>query len=197
MNDRIGLTRLFAIALVLYFFLGSSIWIAKGTLISESLFFIGVTFVGIGVLGRAWCLSYLSGNKGETLITKGPYSLCRNPLYLFSLAGALGAGLCTKTFTVPLVILFTFSVYYPSVIKGEERKLRGKFGAEYESYYKRAARLIPSFRNFAEDDTTLITSKVFRRGITDLLFFIVLVGIFEFIEGLHRVGWLAALYKIY
>jgi len=47
-------------------------------------------------------------------------AMCRNPLYFFSLLGALGVGLTTETLLIPFVILIAFVGYYPNVIKSEE-----------------------------------------------------------------------------
>jgi protein-S-isoprenylcysteine O-methyltransferase Ste14 len=43
---------------------------------------------------RLWCSLYISGYKNSQLITSGPYSLCRNPLYFFSFVGF--AALCAR-----------------------------------------------------------------------------------------------------
>jgi len=49
------------------------------------LFFAGTLLAGVAVTGRAWSLMYISGKKNASLVTVGPYSLCRNPLYFFSI----------------------------------------------------------------------------------------------------------------
>ena len=53
----------------------------------------GCTLVGIATVGRLWCALYIAGYKTDKLITSGPYSMCRNPLYFFSLLGGIGVGL--------------------------------------------------------------------------------------------------------
>jgi protein-S-isoprenylcysteine O-methyltransferase Ste14 len=50
----------------------------------------GVLFIGAAVLGRIWCALYIAGRKNTDLCIDGPYSICRNPLYLFSFFGAVG-----------------------------------------------------------------------------------------------------------
>lgn len=142
-------------------------------------------------------MSYIAGNKDEILITEGPYSICRNPLYLFSLIGAVGVGFSTETLIFPVLILAAFIIYYPFTIGREEVKLRAKFGNEYDNYIKKVKnRIVPSFRNFIEPDRIEISPKAFRRGIFDLIYFIVLVGVFECIETLHLAGWIPTLYYI-
>jgi len=45
---------------------------------------IGLVLIAIGVIGRVFSTIFLGGHKNETVITYGPFSVCRNPLYLFS-----------------------------------------------------------------------------------------------------------------
>ena len=45
------------------------------------------------VAGRAWSILYVGAHKNRRLVMAGPYSMTRNPLYLFSTIGAAGIGL--------------------------------------------------------------------------------------------------------
>jgi len=121
-KNRKILTWLLAGALAVLVLFSQSYWEQK-RIISDTFFLIGVILVGIATVGRLWCLLYISGYKTETLITTGPYSACRNPLYFFSLLGGVGVGLASETLTIPLVILIGFALYYPFVIRAEEKKL--------------------------------------------------------------------------
>jgi len=87
--------------------------------IGLTLLVLGYALTGVGVIGRVWCLSYIAGHKTADLVTDGPYSLCRNPLYFFSLLGAVGVGLGSSTLTFPLLVMVGFAIYYPAVIKAE------------------------------------------------------------------------------
>lgn len=197
-KKRVKLSQFFGVIVFSYYLLGASFWSLKSAMLGGALFFIGTVMVAIGVLGRVWCLSYIGGNKRNMVIQHGPYSLCRNPLYLFSLIGAIGIGLATKTFIFPLVIFIFFVVYYPFVIRKEEAELKLKFGAEFENYMKKIpSRIMPSFRNYAGLERTEINLNSFRKGISDLIFFIIPIGIFPFIETLHAIGLMPFLYYIY
>ena len=44
---------------------------------------IGIILIMVGIIGRTWCAMYIGGNKLNRLVTEGPYSLTRNPLYVF------------------------------------------------------------------------------------------------------------------
>src|SRR5262245_44567857 len=43
---------------------------------------IGWTLFLLGAATRWWATLYIGGTKNKVLATMGPYSLCRNPLYL-------------------------------------------------------------------------------------------------------------------
>ncbi|PLX82381.1 MAG: isoprenylcysteine carboxylmethyltransferase family protein [Desulfuromonas sp.] len=136
-KHRMFLSR--AVVAVALFFLCTtqSKWDIKNETITFVLFFIGLFFVGIGSLGRMWCSLYIASYKNKKLVTKGPYSLCRNPLYLFSAIGLIGIGCTTETFTFPAALILLFALYYPVVISGEERRLKKIFGADFEEYTKK------------------------------------------------------------
>lgn len=197
-KKRIKFTQFFGISVFGYYLLGASFWSLQNSLLGNSLFFIGTVMVGAGVLGRAWCLSHITGNKRNMVIQHGPYSLCRNPLYLFSFTGAVGIGLATKTFAFPVVILIVFVIYYPLVIKKEEAELKLKFDTEFETYMKKIkSRIIPSFRSYKGQERTEINLRSFRKGIFELIYFIISIGIFPIVETLHAMGAIPFYYCIY
>ncbi|TFH42699.1 MAG: isoprenylcysteine carboxylmethyltransferase family protein, partial [ANME-2 cluster archaeon] len=117
---RIRVSQIFAISLIIIIAVSNSAWEHKAPFVSTFLFLIGIVLVGIASMGRLWCSLYIAGYKTDKLITEGPYSMCRNPLYFFSLLGALGVGFASETCLIPLIILLAFSMYYPFVIKSEE-----------------------------------------------------------------------------
>src|SRR4051812_27868607 len=54
--------------------------------------FAWIAFLG-GLLFRLWPTLYIGGRKRTTLVCEGPYSICRNPLYLGSLLLTVSFGL--------------------------------------------------------------------------------------------------------
>ncbi|MDR1472788.1 MAG: isoprenylcysteine carboxylmethyltransferase family protein [Synergistaceae bacterium] len=85
----------------------------------------------------------MAGRKTESLITEGPYSVCRNPLYFFSLLGGTGVGLCTESVTLVFAIPMMFALIYMMTILDEERALREAHGNAYEDYVSAVPRFIP------------------------------------------------------
>jgi protein-S-isoprenylcysteine O-methyltransferase Ste14 len=57
--------------------------------------------------------------------------MCRNPLYFFSLIGAIGLGLASENLLILGLIMIFFLVYYPFTIIAEEAKLEITFGYSY------------------------------------------------------------------
>ena len=194
---RIPLSRISAGLLLYFLFTTKSYWETKNETISFFLFFWGVILVAVASLGRMWCSLYIAGYKDSKLITKGPYSLCRNPLYFFSLIGAVGVGFATETITFPLIFLILFSIYYPFVIKSEESRLKNSFGDIFEEYKRNVPSFFPRFSSFDEPTQYTVNPLVYRRHIFSALWFIWIVGILEVIEGLREIGFLGHLWILY
>ena len=196
-SRRILITWVFALILFLLLLLGKTYGDDGTALVEESLFLLGMCLVAVGVVGRAWSLAYIAGNKNARLVTSGPYSLCRHPLYFSNLLGALGLGFTTETVTIPLIITCAFALYYTFLITKEEDKLKKRFGSAYADYRMKVRRFFPSFRSFHENEYVLIAQKPFRIGVVNLGYFILLIGVLEFLEVIHRTGLLPTLFHIY
>ena len=100
----------------------------------------------------------------KQLVTVGPYSVCRNPLYFFSMLLGIGLGFCTETFTVPILIALVLALLYYFQIKREEQALLRAFGAEYEVYLANVPRFFPSHRRYSEPEEIRIRLGIVRAG---------------------------------
>src|SRR3989337_789925 len=87
----------------------------------------GVFFILTGIVGRTWCSMYIGGNKLRRLVTEGPYSLTRNPLYVFSAIAAFGLGAQIGSAVFALLCAATTIVIFVFVIGHEERALAARF----------------------------------------------------------------------
>ncbi|TIL80128.1 MAG: isoprenylcysteine carboxylmethyltransferase family protein, partial [Mesorhizobium sp.] len=74
------------------------------TWVHESIEMLGVLLIFLGVVGRLWSTLYIGGRKSSEVVTGGPYSITRNPLYVFSTVAAAGVGAQIGSFTG--IILF-------------------------------------------------------------------------------------------
>ncbi len=181
-THRILASRIFAV----FFFAAvlETYSVHEGTITSTVLFLGGLVLVGIATVGRLWCSVYISGYKDSQLIMSGPYSMCRNPLYFFSLLGFAGIGFATETFTFGIVLSLIVLIAYPPVIKREEALLRATFGAAFDDYRARTPALIPDLSKFNEPRTYVVNPRLFRRTMGDVVWFIWFVGIIEVVEAL-------------
>lgn len=195
---RLNITRTMAVLFYIVLCMSISHWAISSPLIEESLFFVGLALASLGAFGRVWALSHIAGNKSEQLVTTGPYSISRNPLYFSNLLLGIGIGFCTETFTAVILLgIVVVGVSYFG-IRREEARLLKWFGAEYESYCARVPRFFPiSVRAYSEPETLTISSRLMRNGLVEVAPLFMLIGSFELVEGFHRSGLLPVLFVLY
>lgn len=186
-SHRIFVSRILAVAFFVLLIVTESA--TKGGIVGSLLLMAGLMLVGVGVVGRLWCSVYISGYKNAAVIATGPYSISRNPLYFFSFLGFIGIGLSTETFTFPLVMTLLFAIGYPLIIKREEVYLRTKFGSAFAVYAERTPRFLPRLKLLQEPESWSVNPRLFRRTMGDVVWFLWLVGIVQFIAALqdHRI----------
>ena len=195
-KTRIPVTRVFAVILLVIIIFSLSAW-ERISFVSNLFFLTGCILVGIASLGRLWCSLYIGGYKNATLVTTGPYSISRNPLYFFSMIGGAGVGLATETLLMPVVIVILFLVYYPGVIRSEERRLLSLHGERFEAYRRNTPAFFPKLSLLKEPETYTVNPRIFKRNIFRALWFIWLIGIIEIIEAFHETGVLPMYFRIY
>ena len=123
------------------------------TIESLQMSILGFVLVVFGSFGRIWASLYIEGNKTKNLVTSGPFSMVRNPLYFFSLIMLLGFSLALKAIYLPLALLLIFVIFHIPTIANEERKLRKNHGDKFESYMKYTPRLIPNIFKYKRPET--------------------------------------------
>ena len=97
-RNRIVLSRIVSVIIIIFWINTKSYWQIHYPVFASLLFMVGVFMLAMGSLGRMWCSLYIAGYKNKKLVTAGPYSMTRNPLYFFSMLGFIGFGFLTKTF---------------------------------------------------------------------------------------------------
>jgi hypothetical protein len=88
----------------------------------------------LGLLGEAirlWASGHI--DKTRALATGGPYAHTRNPLYVGSVAMALGVAVASASAWVAVAVAAYLLAFYPSVIREEARFLAAKF-SEYAEW---------------------------------------------------------------
>lgn len=129
----------------------------------------GVLLVLIALVFRLWTTMYHAGYKNRKLLTEGPYSLCRNPMYLSNFIGGLGVSLATGLLGPILIWVTFFAIYYPLVVRREEANLREKLGPEYDQYRQSTPAFLPSPRNYREPEEYLVRTRDLSRRLGNAL----------------------------
>ena len=121
---------------------------------SLGLSIIGFILVTLGGFGRLWASLYVEGFKTKRLITEGPYSMVRNPLYFFTIIILLGFCCVVKSIPIAIALLAGFSLLHIPAIINEEKKLLSKHDHLYKEYYHKTPRLIPNIFKYKRPIST-------------------------------------------
>lgn len=148
-KTRIRVTRVAAFLCLLALLFVAPLWGRVGP-VAEIFRWVGYVALIVGAMGRVWCSSYIGGRKSQLVIDVGPYSMTRNPLYVFSFIGLVGVGLSTGVGVVTAVMAMLFMVYYRGVVAGEEAFLKQRHDAEFDRYFERVPRWLPALRLYRE-----------------------------------------------
>ena len=152
----------------------------------EILDFFGYIFVAICALGRLYSTAFLGGHKNKNLVTDGPYSVVRNPLYSFSLIGITGIAFMTNHIFIMIFVPLAVVVVYDRLIRREEDFLKMEFGKAYETYMKTTPRLFPKLGQYQSSDDTILYPKMLLRAFSDALWWFAFFPIIEILEYLQE-----------
>jgi len=168
-------------------FLVVMILIARPTVVS---FILGIVLVILGELTRLWGVSYAgsetrtTGTVGATyLVTSGPFSHVRNPLYLGNMIMYFGFGIISNSLVLALIGLLYFLFQYSLIVSLEEESLFKKFLDEYIEYYSEVPRFIPRIKKYKSEASHQIEIdwkkgiKSEKRTLQAIFLVIILLGI--------------------
>ncbi|MCC6889686.1 MAG: isoprenylcysteine carboxylmethyltransferase family protein [Hyphomicrobiales bacterium] len=139
----------------------------------------------ICLVGRGWCSIYIAGRKDAELVTSGPYSMTRNPLYVFSFIGVVGIGLITEVMSVLAAAVAVFVTYYGVVVRREEKYLAALHGAAYADYRARVPRWIPDVSQWRDAERLDVRPKHIVTHLLDSSLFFLAFVLFEILEFLR------------
>jgi protein-S-isoprenylcysteine O-methyltransferase Ste14 len=157
---------------------------------------VGFTLVVSAAMGRAWVVAYISGRKTRDLVTDGPYSIVRHPLYFFSALGFVGAGLLFASFVVALALLVIFMATHWPAIRAEETQLRAKFGREFVAYEERVPRFVPKPWLLTNPDVATFAPRPYSRAIIESSLILLLLPLSVAVSWAHHHGLLPALVRM-
>jgi protein-S-isoprenylcysteine O-methyltransferase Ste14 len=123
-ESLIGEIALAALAVTLTY---ASVWLCVGA---------------VRTLGKQWTFK-ARVIEGHELITEGPYSMVRNPIYLGMFGAILGTGLAFSRWWTLLGAIVFFLIGNHIRITAEERLLRETFGTKFDEYAERVPAFFP------------------------------------------------------
>jgi protein-S-isoprenylcysteine O-methyltransferase Ste14 len=188
-DRRLAWSRL-AIALAFFWALLMPPPAVFSSFLLETLELLGFGLLALAAFGRLWCLSYIAGAKNEVLVTQGPYSVVRNPLYLFNFVGAVGFGLAIENPLLALLLAAGFATFYPGVVEREESTLARAFPEEYARYRACTPRWLPRWSNYREPTSWTISPRRFRAGLLDAMWFLWAFMLWEALEASGLLQWI-------
>ena len=105
---------------------------------------IGPALVCLGMLVAAWAVVAardVDVTSPTTVVTRGPYSRSRNPMYLGWTMAYLGIALVVGSRWL-LILLAPVLAYTHETVLREERHLETRFGRDYRRYRERVRRYL-------------------------------------------------------
>lgn len=157
---------------------------------------LGLALIVICILGRVWCSLYIGGRKVRDLIDNGPYSIVRNPLYVFSFIGAAGIGAQTGSLVVALICALVCYVVFAILVRTEEAALVKVHGETYAAYLRSTPRFLPNPGLWWDRDSLTVQPVRVMRTFADGLVFLLAIPIaegLEYLQSIHILPVLATL----
>lgn len=158
---------------------------------------LGLALIVVGIGGRLWATLYIGGRKSAVVVSTGPYSITRNPLYLFSSIAAAGVGTQTGSYVVGCLFMVLCAAVFHFVARREERFLLATLGGEYLSYLQRVPRFLPNPLIYRDDAEVTFQTKRLRVTLVDGLVFLGAIPILEAIEEAHEAGTVPILFWLF
>lgn len=182
----LALVVLIAVALL---FVGSY-W-EEGGPVHEAIENLGLVLIFVCVLGRAWSTIYIGGRKKFHLVREGPYSISRNPLYLFSFLGVVGLGAMSGTILLGLLLLLPAYLVFRWVVAREEAHLLAAHGEAFSRYMSEVPRFLPDLRRWHDVERIEVTPRLVVRTALEACLFFIAYPVFEIVEWLQSSGYVA------
>jgi len=124
----------------------------EAALLLPSIWMVGFLPLLLGVGLYFWCAgAFTFIGKGtpapidapKVLVTRGPYQLVRNPMYIAVLSVVIGEAILFRSFLLVGYALLVGLIVHMFVVFVEEPSLRRQFGASYETYLRSVPRWLP------------------------------------------------------
>ena len=192
MARKLGLLVTLSVFAVLFFF-GGPRW---SYAVHEAMRWIGAGLIFVCISGRTWCSLYIGGRKTHELVTAGPYSVSRNPLYVFSIVGAVGIGAQFGAVTVAIFAGVCAWLIHILVVRQEERLLLAEHGDVYARYLAEVPRFLPRFALWKNVEMLEVRPRAVTRTFVDACIFLAAVPVAAVFDLLHHLGLLRVFFTL-
>lgn len=142
-----------------------------------------------GAALRFWATLYIGGRKRLVVVNEGPYSICRNPLYLGTFLIALSVAVILQSLTFVACVLVGAVFYAMATVPAEERYLRRQLGEPYLRYCREVPRFLPQFSNFRTPATLSVSIRALRLECNRAARWVLLPVLADLLLGLRGVDW--------
>lgn len=195
-RKRLFVVQLLSIAAIATLLLSRPAWNEDRTF-HEFIEMTGLAFVLVCIFGRLWSILYVGSRKNNELVTNGPYSITRNPLYLFSTIGAAGVGMMFGSIIVATTMGGVTYLVFRMTARKEAAFLQYKFPTQYASYAARTPLFWPNPRLYRDTGETAFSPKALKKTFIDALYFLAIFPAIEGIEYLQTTGHLPTFLWLY
>lgn len=103
----------------------------------------GCVLFTAGVWVRWWATLYIGGRKTDELVCEGPYSICRNPIYLGTFLLTLAVAVLLESLTLTIGVILVSVFYFSMTVSVEEQRLLRIHGSAFTEYCRQVPRIIP------------------------------------------------------
>ncbi|MGD9598547.1 MAG: isoprenylcysteine carboxylmethyltransferase family protein [Steroidobacteraceae bacterium] len=149
--------------------------------------------VAFACLGRIWCSVFIAGRKDADIVTDGPYSVSRHPLYSLSFLGGLGLSIATGSLVLVVATALVLGALLSAAARREERWLGSKHAEAYRLYAGTTHRWWPRKPAPPLPATTLVYPDVLWKAFVDAGAFFLLYALLLVAIALRSTGVLPTL----
>jgi len=159
----------------------AALWLASPT--ARSIFF-GFFLIILGMVFRGWSSGYI--NKDRELATEGPFALTRNPLYFGNLLLAVGIAIACHNLYSTIICIGFYVVFFPFLIVIERKRMKARFGRQYEQWAKHANLFFPRIGRIGKGNFN-ISFYMKNREYRVLFFslFVIAMLIIKYLKGIY------------
>ncbi len=191
---RIGSLRVVAVGLSLIILFHGTSW-NDGSVVPEAMVWAGAVLIALAIGGRMWTRIFLGHRKAWQVVSDGPYSIVRHPLYMFSIIGTVGIGAQSESLVMMLAIVLPVSLTLYWMTGIEEADLTLRFGEAYRAYQARTPRFWPKPSLWTPSQVTSIDYKMVARTLCESSLMALAIPIFIGLRSAHAAHLIEVLYR--